>query len=80
MHDNPRHVGGSSPIGFLGRSETQHGLWKIFRTDLAIGKDKGITPPNYFGGFGRLFESVTDPRHPLYITYPLAALAAAGVC
>ncbi len=38
-----------------------------------------VTAQRYFGGLGQLFESVTDPRHPLYITYPLSALATAGV-
>jgi hypothetical protein len=38
-----------------------------------------VTAQHYFGGLGQLFESVTDPRHPLYITYPLSALATAGV-
>jgi hypothetical protein len=49
--------------------QQQKALFKVFI----------VTIQHYFGGFGRLFESVTDPRHPLYITYPLAALAAAGV-
>ena len=38
-----------------------------------------VTVQHFFGGFTRLFQPVTDPRHPLYITYPLAALGAAGV-
>jgi len=37
------------------------------------------TVSHFFGGFTRLFHPVTDPRHPLYITYPLEALCTAGV-
>jgi hypothetical protein len=38
-----------------------------------------VTVRHFFGGFGRLFQPVTDPRNPLYITYPLEALLATGV-
>ncbi len=38
-----------------------------------------LTVQHFFGGFGRLFGAVHDPRHPAYITYPLAALMAGGV-
>ena len=37
------------------------------------------TVQHFFGSFTRLFQPVTDPRNSLYITYPLAALGAAGV-
>ena len=38
-----------------------------------------VTIQRLFGGFHRLFQGVTDPRHPAYITYPLPALMATGV-
>jgi len=38
-----------------------------------------VTVQHFFGGFGRLFQGVTDPRHPAYITYPLASVLATGV-
>jgi hypothetical protein len=38
-----------------------------------------LTVQHFFGGFQRLFQGVTDPRHPAYITYPLPALMATGV-
>lgn len=37
------------------------------------------TSKHYFGGFRRLFKGVSDPRHPAWITYPLAGLLFAGV-
>lgn len=37
------------------------------------------TAQHFFGGFAKLFRSVTDPRCPQLITYPLAALGFAGV-
>ena len=37
------------------------------------------TTKHYFGGFGRLFKGVSDPRHPDWITYPLAGLLFTGV-
>jgi hypothetical protein len=42
-------------------------------------EDLLVTVHHFFGGFTRLFQPVTDPRNPLYITYPLAALGFAGV-
>ena len=38
-----------------------------------------VTVGHFFGGFTSLFRPVSDPRHPLYITYPLPALLTAGV-
>jgi hypothetical protein len=38
-----------------------------------------VTVHHLFGGFHRLFQGVSDPRHPAYITYPLPALMATGV-
>jgi len=38
-----------------------------------------LTVQHFFGSFARLFHAVHDPRHPMYITYPLAALLTAGV-
>ena len=37
------------------------------------------TVQHCFGGFSKLFQGVTDPRHPAFITYPLAALMTTGV-
>jgi hypothetical protein len=37
------------------------------------------TTQHYFGGFGRLFQGVSDPRRPDLITYPLAGLLFTGV-
>ena len=37
------------------------------------------TVQHFFGGFPKLFQSVTDPRNPVYITYPLAVLMTTGV-
>ena len=34
---------------------------------------------HYFGSFSRLFASVTDPRQPALIIYPLAALLTTGL-
>jgi hypothetical protein len=38
-----------------------------------------VTVQHFFGGFGRLFGRVSDPRQPAYITYPLPAVLATGV-
>ena len=38
-----------------------------------------LTVQHVFGGFQRLFQGVTDPRHPAYVTYPLPTLMATGV-
>lgn len=38
-----------------------------------------VTVQHFFGGFKRLFKDVFDPRHPAFITYPLAAVLATGV-
>lgn len=38
-----------------------------------------MTVRHFFGGFTRLFQDVTDPRNPVYITYPLPALMTTGV-
>jgi hypothetical protein len=37
------------------------------------------TVHHFFGSFKQLFASVTDPRQPALITYPLAALLTAGL-
>lgn len=37
------------------------------------------TVHHYFGSFGQLFASITDPRQPALITYPLAALLVTGL-
>ncbi|MEA3340830.1 MAG: transposase family protein, partial [Chloroflexota bacterium] len=38
-----------------------------------------VTVQHFFGGFSQLFQPVTEPRNPRYITYPLAALGTVGV-
>jgi len=38
-----------------------------------------VTVWHFFGGFGRMFQDVRDPRHPVFITYPLPAVLTAGV-
>ncbi len=37
------------------------------------------TVHHYFGGLSQLFASITDPRQPTFITYPLAALLVTGL-
>lgn len=49
------------------------------REQASIFKAFVVTVQRLFGGFDRLFQSVTDPRHPAYITYPLPAVMATGV-
>lgn len=38
-----------------------------------------VTQQHFFGGFGRVFAGVTDPRHPVFITYPLPVMLESGV-
>jgi hypothetical protein len=45
----------------------------------AIFKAFVVTVQHFFGGFNRLFQDMTDPRHPLYIKYPLPVLMSTGV-
>ena len=49
------------------------------REQAAIFKALVVTVQHLFGGFQRLFQGVTDPRHPAYITYTLPALMTTGV-
>ena len=37
-----------------------------------------MTVRHFFGGFGRLFQGMTDPRNPAYVTYPTPILMATG--
>ena len=37
------------------------------------------TVQHFFGGFLRLFRNVKDPRHPVYIIYPLTSVLTTGV-
>jgi hypothetical protein len=37
------------------------------------------TVHHFFGGFPQLFQGITDPRHPAYITYPLPAVGTAAL-
>ncbi len=38
-----------------------------------------VTVRHFFGGFKRLFQDVSDPRHAAYLTYPLPAVMTTGV-
>jgi hypothetical protein len=38
-----------------------------------------VTVQHFFGGFKWLFRNVTDPRHPVYTTYPLPSVLATGL-
>jgi hypothetical protein len=38
-----------------------------------------VTVQHFFGGFDRIFQKVHDPRHPVFITYPLPVMLATGV-
>jgi hypothetical protein len=49
------------------------------RQQIALIKSLLVTVQHFFGGFRRLFRTVTDPRHPVYITYPLASVLTTGV-
>lgn len=49
------------------------------RQQVALIRALLLTVQHFFGGFSSLFAQVTDPRHPLYITYPLPAVLTAGV-
>lgn len=48
------------------------------RQQIALIKSLLVTVHHFFGGFTRLLGSVTDPRHPVYITYPLPSVLATG--
>ena len=52
--------------------EDQHEKFLILKAFLT-------TFHHFFGDFDALFQTVDDPRRPELITYPLAALAFAGV-
>jgi hypothetical protein len=49
------------------------------REQAAIFRALVVTVQHFFGGFQRLFQGLTDPRHPAYLTYPLPALMTTGV-
>jgi hypothetical protein len=38
-----------------------------------------VTLQHFFGGFEQMFQGVSDPRHPAFITYPLVCVLATGV-
>ena len=38
-----------------------------------------VTVQHFLGGFKQLFGNVTDPRHPVFITYPLSSVLATRV-
>ena len=48
------------------------------RQQVALIKALLVTVQHFFGGFQRLFGSVSDPRQPAYITYPLSAVLGTG--
>jgi hypothetical protein len=49
------------------------------RQQVALIKSLLLTAQHFFGGFKHLFGTVTDPRHPVYITYPLPSVLTTGV-
>jgi hypothetical protein len=57
----------------------EHSQDADIREQASIFKSFVVTVQHFFGGFHRLFQGVSDPRHPAYITYPLPALMATGV-
>jgi hypothetical protein len=57
----------------------EHPLDADIQEQASIFKAFVVTVEHFFGGFQRLFQGVTDPRHPAYITYPLPALMSTGV-
>jgi hypothetical protein len=57
----------------------EHSKDADIREQALIFKAFAVTVQHLFGGFHRIFQGVTDPRHPAYITYPLPALMVTGV-
>jgi hypothetical protein len=64
----PWELSSSERVGDANQAEQQ----AIFRVFLS-------TVQHFFGGFARLFQSLTDPRDPTHVRYPLAALCCEGV-
>jgi hypothetical protein len=60
-------------------TDSESSLDADIREQASIFRAFVVTVQHFFGGFQRLFQGVTDPRHPAYITYPLPALMATGV-
>ena len=50
-----------------------------YQQQVALFKAFVVTVQHFFGGFRRLFQGLTDPRHPAYITYPVPVVMATGV-
>ena len=50
-----------------------------YQQQVALFKAFAVTVQHFFGGFRRLFQGLTDPRHPAYITYPVPVVMATGV-
>ena len=50
-----------------------------YQQQVALFKAFVVTVQHFFGGFERLFQGLTDPRHPAYITYPVPVVMATGV-
>lgn len=65
-------MNGAMPEPNQDRDEDQHEKFLILKAFLT-------TFHHFFGDFDALFQTVDDPRRPELITYPLAALAFAGV-
>lgn len=49
------------------------------QAQMAIFRTLVVTVDHFFGGFGRLFQELTDRRDPAHITYPLQTVMATGV-
>jgi hypothetical protein len=50
-----------------------------YQQQVALFKAFVVTVQHFFGGFRHLFQGLTDPRHPAYITYPVPVVMATGV-
>lgn len=48
------------------------------RQQIVLIKSLLVTVQHFFGGFKCLFRTITDPRHLVYITYPLTSVLATG--
>ena len=64
------------------RAETCEPIWledELTQQQTNLIKSLVVTVRNFFGGFDRMFQRVSDPRHPVFITYPLSAVLTSGV-
>jgi hypothetical protein len=64
-----RAVIADSPLAADGDTQAKKALFESFV----------VTAQHFFGGLGRIFATVHDPRDPDHITYPLPVVMATGV-